>query len=233
MLNLLVNRCIKYIQTCALCGARDSHHHGLCEACHADLPWLVHSCSRCALPLPRHHEDLCHSCREHSPPFDHVLAAFTYAFPITELIPSIKYRRQPAHLGWLGAVFADFIRERHQGHWPEALVPVPMHPFNQIKRGYNQAELLAQQLSKKLAIPVNHGLHKHRRTPQQMSLSLDARRHNLGNAFDARAAMPAHIALVDDVMTTGTTAVTLTELLLDHGCSQVDIWVLARTPETR
>lgn len=231
MFKHIINKCLKNIQRCALCGARDCQTHGLCEGCHADLPWLIHSCPRCALPLPRHLSGLCLQCRHELPLFDTVQAAFTYSFPVSELIPVIKYQRQPAHLGWLAAVLSDFILQRHEGQWPDALVPVPMHRFSQINRGYNQAELLAQRLGKHLQIPLNACLHKHRRTPKQMSLSLEDRRHNLQGAFAVRSTVPEHVALVDDVMTTGTTASTLTRLLLERGCKQVDIWVLARTPE--
>ena len=233
MFSKTINNCIKNIQTCALCGARDNQVHGLCESCHADLPWLIHTCSHCALPLARHEFELCHNCRQTPPPFHTVLAAFTYSFPLNALIPAIKYKQQPAHLGWLAAVFGDFIRERHQGNWPDALLPVPMHGLNHIHRGYNQAELLADRLGTLLHIPLNKELKKSRRTPKQMSLDLEARQTNLDGAFTLASAVPDHVALVDDVMTTGSTVSTLTQLLLSQGCRRVDVWVLARTPESR
>jgi ComF family protein len=105
-----------------------------------------------------------------------------------------------------------------------------MHPLSQIRRGYNQAELLADRLGRQLGIPVCHNLRKHRWTPKQISLNLDARHNNLRRAFKAQGYPGDHVALVDDVMTTGTTVTTLTELLLRQGCRRVDVWVLARTP---
>jgi len=231
MFKQIINSWLKNIQRCALCGAPDSQSHGLCEGCHADLPWLIHGCSRCALPLPRHQAGLCVPCWHQLPPFTQVQAAFTYSFPISELIPAIKYRRQPAHLGWLAAVLAEFIRQRQTAPWPDALVPVPMHPFSQIHRGYNQAQLLAQRLGEQLHIPVSPCLHKQRRTPRQVSLNLAQRRHNLQGAFTLRGGVAEHVALVDDVMTTGTTASTLARLLLEQGCQRVDVWVLARTAQ--
>lgn len=229
-----INNCAFNRQICALCGARhDVSFHGLCEACHADLPWLTHACSRCALPLPLHQPDLCAHCIKDPPPFNRVLSAFTYTFPVSALIPAIKYQKQPAHLGWLADVLADFIRQHHQGPWPDALIPVPMHPFSQIARGYNQAELLADRLSRRLQLPLLHALRKTRRTARQMSLSLEERRLNLRGAFSLNREPPEYVALVDDVMTTGTTVSGLSRLLLEQGCKRVDVWVLARTPEHR
>lgn len=231
MFKHIINNCLNGIQKCSLCGASDHRFHGLCEGCHADLPWLIHACPRCALPLSRYRSGLCPHCSNELPAFDKVQAAFTYSFPLSQLIPAIKYQRQPAHLGWLAATLSDFIRQRHEGRWPDALIPVPMHPFSQIYRGYNQAELLAQRLSHQLHIPLQLGLRKHRRTPKQMSLSLEARRRNLQDSFTVRSAAPEYVALIDDVMTTGTTVSTLARLLREHGCKRVDVWVLARTPE--
>ena len=232
MISRLVNSWLMGNQCCALCGARlRVSFHGLCEDCHADLPWLTHCCSRCALPLPLHQPALCAHCSRQPPPFNRVLAAFAYNFPINALIPAIKYRKQPAHLGWLAAVMAEFIHQRHQGPWPDALIPVPMHPFNQLERGYNQAELLAARLSRSLGIPLRQPLKKSRRTRHQMELSMEARRRNLTGAFSLKASPPEYAVLVDDVMTTGTTLATLSRLLLDQGCRRVDAWILARTPE--
>lgn len=227
-----INRWLNNVQYCALCGAQDNHLHGVCEDCHADLPWLIHACPCCALPLAHHESGLCHHCRRQRPAFHQVHAAFTYSFPLSALIPRIKYQRQPAHIGWLAAVLANFIEQRHQGPWPDALIPVPMHPLSQIRRGYNQAALLADRLGRRLGIPVCHNLRKYRWTPKQMSLSLEARHQNLHQAFKTLGYPGDHVALVDDVMTTGTTVTTLTELLLQRGCRRVDVWVLARTPES-
>jgi len=233
MFSSKLNRCTNIIQSCALCGTPDSHVHGLCESCHADLPWLVHACPCCALPLARQDSGPCPHCMQTPPMFHKVQAAFSYSFPISALIPAIKYQQQPVHLGWLSAVMGDFLRQRHEGPWPDALLPIPMHNLSLIHRGYNQAELLAHRLGALLQIPPFSSLKKTRRTPKQMALNLEARRTNLDGAFKLDAALPKHVALVDDVMTTGTTVSTVTELLLEQGCERVDVWVLARTPENR
>ncbi|GAA0790711.1 ComF family protein [Marinobacterium sediminicola] len=133
----------------------------------------------------------------------------------------------------MGRVFATFLREQYEQEWPDALVAVPMHPLSEFTRGFNQARLLANVLSSDLKLPLCHCLSKTRRTPQQMTLGLDERRQNLQHAFKVTRQPPRHLAVVDDVMTTGTTANTLARLLKSAGAEHVDIWVLARTPEVR
>jgi len=228
-----MNYCSKNIHPCALCGAPDADHHGLCADCHGDLPWLVRACPRCALPLEPHATTTCNHCRHAPPPFDRALAAFHYDFPLSQLLPHIKYQRQPAHIGWLGRVLAAYLRVHYEDDWPDALIPVPMHPLNELHRGFNQASLLAEVLAKQLQLPIEPVLRKRQRTPHQMSLNLEDRRHNLHNAFDVARPPARHVALIDDVMTTGTTVSTLTTLLKRAGAERVDIWVLARTPEVR
>lgn len=226
---------IKNNQPCALCGAPDADHHGICADCHGDLPWIMHRCSRCALPLPFDTPpgSLCGHCIQEPPSFDRTCAAFHYDFPISRLLPRIKYQRQPAHLGWLARVLAAYMRQQYENHWPDALIAVPMHPFSEFRRGFNQAQLLTEVLAKQLRLPVSRCLSKTRHTPHQMSLGLEERRHNLHQAFRVTGQPPRHLALVDDVMTTGTTVNMLASLLKSAGTEKVDIWVLARTPEVR
>lgn len=233
MLCINKNNWIKNIQRCALCGCPRPDPQGLCADCHADLPWLLTPCPRCALPLPSAARGLaCAHCLRQPPAFAQTLAAFRYDFPLSQLLPYIKYQRQPAHLGWLGRVLAAFLQPRVEA-WPEVLVPVPMHPRAERRRGFNQARLLAEVLARQLGLPLHPCVHKVRATPQQMALDLRQRQHNLRQAFAVVAPPPRHLALIDDVMTTGTTANRLAEQLRAAGAERVDVWVLARTPEVR
>lgn len=220
---------------CSLCGLAPANHHGICADCHADLPWLLGGCHRCALPLPHTAlpGSLCAQCAQTLPAFDRTLAAFNYDFPLSRLLPEIKYQRQPAHLGWLSQVLAAYLQQQYEDDWPDALIAVPMHPLSELKRGFNQAQLMTQVLGKQLRLPLSTCVRKQRRTPHQMALGLEARKQNLHHAFKVIGQPPRHLALVDDVMTTGTTANTLAQLLKSAGAERVDIWVLARTPELR
>lgn len=235
MFNIKINNWLKHIQTCSLCQTRKDVHQALCEGCRSDLPWLIHACPRCALPLDTLvSHSLCPDCLLQPPHFDRSLAAFRYDFPVSQLLPAIKYHRQPQALGWMGAALADFLQLHYIDHpWPRALVPVPMHLISESIRGFNQAQLLAEVVSRQLGIPLWNGLKKTQRTPHQADLNLRERKQNLQHAFEALQNPPAHLALIDDVMTTGTTVNTLAGLLKSAGAERVDVWVLARTPEVR
>ncbi len=230
-----INKWLNLNQTCSLCGSSDEVYQGICTACHADLPWLLGGCRRCALPLPPTAPpgSLCSHCIQTPPAFDRTLAAFHYDFPLSQLLPRIKYQRQPAHLGWLARVFAAFLQQQYEKDWPQALCAVPMHPLSEFRRGFNQAQLLAEVLARQLQLPLTPCLSKNRHTPHQMSLGLDERRRNLHQAFRVVRPPARHVALIDDVMTTGTTVNTLARQLKSAGAERVDIWVLARTPEVR
>lgn len=215
---------------CALCTTR-TPQGPLCEGCHADLPWLLHPCPRCALPLqPGSQPNHCPHCQHYPSSIDHTLAPFHYQFPLDRLIPRIKYQRKPVALGWLAEVMAQFISSMCDDQ-PSLLLPVPMHLRSELVRGFNQSALLAEQLSRHLQIPLDPSLlSKRRHTPRQGGLSAEQRRTNLELAFALRRPPPAHVALIDDVMTTGSTASELASLLKAGGAQRVDLWVIARTP---
>lgn len=116
---------------------------------------------------------------------------------------------------------------------PALLIPVPLHRTRLRERGYNQALVLARPLAQALGIPLRHDLlERTKATPPQTGLNAKARRRNLGGAFAIAPsiALPAHVALFDDVMTTGATLREATRVLLKAGVARVDVWALARAP---
>ncbi|ENY71677.1 Competence protein F [Aeromonas diversa CDC 2478-85] len=113
---------------------------------------------------------------------------------------------------------------------PEALLPVPLHWWRRITRGFNQAELLAIEVARHTGIAVDTGLLKRARaTPQQSRLGAGARRRNLRHAFRVGRHAYRHVALIDDVVTTGATAGRLVRLLQESGVERVEVWALCRT----
>ncbi|WP_156042748.1 ComF family protein [Marinobacterium lacunae] len=219
-------------QSCHLCQIYKADTHGLCEACHSDLPWLISACHQCGEPIPPRSDDiqLCRHCQQSPPAFDRTHAAFAYTFPINQLIPAIKYNRRPEALGWLSLVFAQMLEDRIDSP-PELLLPVPLHPWRALKRGFNQAGLIAGELGRHLRLPVHQGLiRKRRATASQAGLDRSTRSANLFGSFRLTGTIPAHVALIDDVMTTGSTAQELARLLKGAGAQRVEVWVLARTP---
>jgi ComF family protein len=112
------------------------------------------------------------------------------------------------------------------------LMPVPLHWRRRWSRGFNQAEIIGDELSRALKLPLQtRWLSRVRATTPQQSLSAAERRRNLRAAFALRAPLTGlHIALIDDVVTTGATVGEISRLLLAAGAASVQVWCLARTP---
>lgn len=114
---------------------------------------------------------------------------------------------------------------------PDALVPMPLHPSRRRQRGFNQAVLLARGAARPLGLPVrDRDVRRVRDTGSLTDLPAASRRRALKGAFVVAKALPAHVAIVDDVMTTGASAESLTRVLKAAGVERVDVWTLARTP---
>lgn len=212
---------------CILCQAADPSGLNLCPDCRIDLPWLAPGCPRCALPLAAPGQP-CGACQRHSPSFDSSTALFHYAPPVDTLVQQLKFR-QGLHLARL---FAELLAERlADTPRPDCILPVPLHPRRQRERGFNQALEIARPLARRLGCRVDIATCvRARATPPQTQLSAAQRRHNLHDAFRlARPLADRHIAVLDDVMTTGSTLNTLAGLLRRAGAERIDVWVCART----
>jgi ComF family protein len=121
---------------------------------------------------------------------------------------------------------------RQEINLPEYLIPVPLYVLRLIQRGFNQSTCLGKQLSKTLDIPLLLGkIKKIRPTPQQAKLKMKDRHHNLAGAFSLNFPLPQsdHVAIVDDLMTTGATVNEIAKLLKQHcGTKIVEVWTLMR-----
>jgi len=215
---------------CIICLQHCSTPSGICSACQNDLPWLEARCAICALPLTAtNHDTLCGSCLKKKPAFTHVDALFLYQFPIDHFIGKIKYSGKTQYIGHLAQLLSTHCSLPIHA---DALIPVPMHRFNLYKRGFNQAELLAVELGKKLNMNVETRLLKKTQlTRRQMTLTRNERLKNQRNVFKCITPPQRHIILVDDVMTTGATLDAAAQTLLTAGAERVDAIVLARTPK--
>lgn len=212
---------------CVLCLAADPSGLNLCPACRDDLPWLTNTCPRCALPMPRP-EQLCGACQQHPPRFDTGTALFQYAPPIDRLLLQLKFAAGLHHAHLFAALLATRLAESPK---PDCIIPIPLHPSRQRERGFNQAVEIARPLAKQLGCHLDlRTCIRTRPTPSQALLSASQRRSNLRGAFALTRPLQArHIALVDDVMTTGSTLNALSNLLRHAGAERLDVWVCART----
>lgn len=221
-------------QPCLLC--EQPSKTGLCGLCEHSLrrldsyPWR---CQQCCLPLASE-APLCGPCLRQPPPFSRSHIPFAYQHPLDFLIHQFKYRR---HLASGHQLARLLIQHCESAERPDALVPVPLHWHKRWQRGFNQSELLAYPLARQLQVPLLPALRRVQPGHSQKGLT---RRERLANLRQAFAVVPrfrpllqgAHLVLVDDVVTTTATARCLSEQLLRAGADRVDIWALARTPES-
>ncbi|MDU9390941.1 ComF family protein [Pseudomonas sp. zfem002] len=227
--------CSNNNHTCLLCDEPAGQTHPVCVPCESELPWLDEHCRICALPLPINGL-LCAQCARRRPAFRQVEAPWHYGFPIDSLITRFKHQRQWPLGRLLASMLGNWLSHRFDEGLPRPalLLPVPMASRRLRQRGYNQAAMLGEWLAAQLAIPcASDLLSRPRDTPAQQALDARARRRNLKNAFalaDPAAIEGRHVALVDDVLTTGATAQALARLLRDGGAARVDVYCLARTP---
>ncbi len=240
---------------CVLCGGPGQKTLPLCAGCQTDLPWLNFCCQRCAIPLPPQiilpDSGECGECLYRPPLWRCCVAAFEYRPPIDLLINSYKQRSNLTNGRILAELLAGCVLEWCGGQrenvsdqespdnanlyshaLPDLLIPVPLHWRRQCVRGFNQSYDLARLLSQQLGIPCSHKhCRKRHATTAQHDLPRKARTRNLRNVFEIRGAVDGlNIALIDDVVTTGSTANALTAKLLKAGAKTVDVWCVARTP---
>lgn len=221
---------------CVMCQQRSDQPRDLCRACADELPLLQQQCQRCAEPLAVM-AALCGRCQQKRPTFDQVFAIWLYAQPVQGMLTAFKYQRQQVAGRVLaetaGAHIADAIAAGDL-RLPQALVPVPLHRWRLMRRGFNQSYLIARDLQRCLQrrdmqLDLRPSLlARIRRTRPQAGLDLAARRRNLRAAFSVHGEVPAHVCLIDDVMTSGSTVEACARLLKRAGCQRVDVWVLAR-----
>ncbi|AWY41580.1 ComF family protein [Pseudomonas putida] len=222
----------KNIQICLLCDEAADGAIPLCMACETELPWLGDHCQTCALPLPGSGLT-CGQCLTQPPAFERVIAPWTYSFPIDSLITRFKHSAKWPFGHLLAELLAQALRHRFADDLPQPdlLIAVPLATRRLRQRGFNQAAMLARWLGDQLDLPL---LLRTQDTGAQQTLNASERRQNLRNAFalapDA-SIKGRHLALVDDVLTTGATAQALARLLMEAGAARVDVYCLARTPK--
>lgn len=227
-------RRILYPPTCLLCGGAGEGDEDLCPGCRQELPYNVHPCPRCAEPLPPAAlpDQPCGACLRDPPPFDRCIAPLLYDhYQLQHLTLGLKFGGQLANARLLSRLLADHLMGELDGPLPERILPVPLHPRRLRERGFNQALELARPLAARLGIPLDlTTCVRLKATPPQKSLDRDARRKSLRGAF-AVVGTPAfrHVALVDDVVTTGSTAAEIARVLKRAGVARVEVWAVAKT----
>jgi ComF family protein len=226
-------------RTCVLCGAAaPGRSLDLCEGCEADLPLNGVACSICAEPLSAEPGAslICGSCLRRKPAFDVAYCPFQYAYPLDHLVQGIKYHRAVAQGQVLSELLAAHLRTlRCTAPLPEILVPVPLASKRYRQRGYNQAIELGRCVEKHLQVRMRTDLViRTRETREQASLDKRERRRNIRDAFTLiHPLSERHVAIIDDVVTTGSTVNELAKLLKRSGAARVEVWAVARAANAK
>lgn len=221
---------------CSLCGRAESG--SLCPDCLGLLARVTGPVCRCGLP----HGDnsivaadsappLCGRCIRQPPPFSASQAPLQYDFPVDALITRYKHRADLTVEPALTSLLADIPLP-----WPDtdALCPLPVHWRRRWRRGFDQGARLANLMGQYWQRPVLHALARQRSTPSQQGLTRRQRQRNLRQAFGCQHSIAGlRLILIDDVMTTGSSARAATQCLIDHGAADVRVWTLARTLDPR
>lgn len=196
------------------------------------MPRNATRCARCALPLEAQ-APLCGRCIKHAPPWDAAWAPFRYEWPLAQLEARFKFGGDLAS----GRTLSLLWKASQAPHdLPDAIVPVPLHPSRLRKRGYNQALELAKPLAQYFGVSILHdALRRTRATHAQTELTAIQRRRNVRGAFvaDLDGKALKHVAVLDDVFTTGATLAECVRVLKRAGVARVDVWALARAPARR
>lgn len=206
---------------CADCLQRHAPQRARCRGCGLRVADGVVRCGACiAAPLP----------------VTHTVAAVDYAFPWSGSVTAFKFHAALDLADALGRVLADAVQAHDAAPPPDAVLPLPLGRDRLAERGMNQAWELARRVARRLRRRAEAGVLERRvETPHLADLPRDERAKAIRGAFALAPGASAvvtgrHIALVDDVMTTGATAGEAARTLLAGGAASVRLWVLARTP---
>jgi len=237
----LIYNCIEKLQsvlfspTCILCGQLTHTTASLCPECTTELPYNKQCCSCCSIPLDQKTQKklLCGACQKQPLSYQYSQIPLIYKKPINRFIQNFKFNNDFV----TGKILCDIFESRLPNVSkikPQALVPVPLHPSRIRLRGYNQALWLANRLSKFTGIKVDNNLIKRiKKTSPQQELKSKQRRTNLKDAFQLNKTIHyKSIAIIDDVVTTGTTVSEIAKLFKKEGVAQIEVWALARTVQS-
>ncbi len=224
------------VQSCLLCARAVQRRLALCRDCEEELPWQPPGCRHCGITQAGNREfvgSLCSDCAASPPAFDSCHALFEYCSPVQELIGGFKYRARFAAGRVLGALLAQAVARHYEAREAGDLVPVPLHPGRLRQRGFNQSLLLAREVAGLCALRLDSSsCSRMHSSAAQRGLSAGERADNIRGAFavqfSAERAVPRHMIIIDDVVTTTATANELATSLRYAGVRRIDVWALAR-----
>ena len=230
-------------EVCCLCDTQGLSGLDLCHECHKSLPYNHFSCSKCAVPVACVTGDdqrnrLCGRCLSNVSDIDEAVIPYLYRPPIDFMIRRLKFSEENKFSCLLGELLSDAI-ERHytaefRSEFPSIILPVPVHRQRLLERGFNQAEQIARTVANRFDRQIDtRAVTRSDLMVPQSSLSAVQREANIRRAFEVRqpaTIQGSHVAIVDDVYTTGATARAISRRLKSAGARRISIWAVARTP---
>lgn len=219
-----------WYSSCLICLRREVNAPIICSACIASLMPVVleHACSRCKAPLIA--QQICGNCLQNKWQFETLLVPFYYEAMAKYLLHHVKFYQQLLFIPRLTDLLNEYLQSYFNQYQPDLIVPVPLHRWRILKRGFNQAHELARRIGSYYDIEVNGYLAKKvKHTKAQAQLNVRQRQKNLNMSFQVRLNQDIkHILLVDDVFTTGATVNTLAHEFKKIGVARVDVVTLFR-----
>lgn len=212
-----------YPTTCIFCGKIEKS--GLCPACRRRAPYIFEPrCKRCGKPVRYEEQEFCHDCQEKEHFYEQGRSVWLHREEVRQSVYQFKYKNRrifaETYADELVRLYAGILRE-----WRiDVLIPIPLHRRKYRRRGYNQAQLLAEALSARTGLPVETGaLRRRRETKALKSLNPSERRRALAGAFAVSGDWKAKrsVLLVDDIYTTGSTIDAAAQSLRENGAQKV------------
>jgi ComF family protein len=211
---------------CLICRQPSRQRLALCAPCEEKLPFNKLSCRICAQPLSAAGL-VCGDCQLHTPEYDLTIAPLAYRDDVRQLIIELKFQGKLRNAKLLAQLFLQHLAIRER---PHCLIPIPLHPKRIRERGYNQSLEIARQLAAVSGIRIDpYSTRRKRNTHRQADLGLKEKRSNVRGAFEViKEGLPEHVAIVDDVMTSGHTVNEFARVLKRSGVKKISVWAMAR-----
>lgn len=218
---------------CSLCKEKSKTGFDLCEQCFEELPYVRNFCRRCGAFLADHvQHNVCGNCINKNLPYQKTFVLFQYCSPIDQMLLDLKFRQKLFFVKSLSKLLAAGIAKFYvENELPELIIPIPLYVNRLRERGFNQALELVRATSLQLKIPLDFtSCLRKKNTAAQTSLKESERKRNLHQAFSlTKPILAKHIAVFDDVITTGSTMREFCKMLAKNGIEKIDVWCLAKT----
>ena len=220
--------------TCIFCGNEvNKSNFCLCDHCEKEIFKTPKRCLKCDNPI-NNEANFCSICSNHLREFDSARARFIYKDKVASKIKQFKYENKKFYARpFARLMLVSFLELINLGYKFDYIIPIPLHEEKLKARGFNQSELLAEEFSKLVDIPVNTKLAKRIvNTPSQTNFSREERELNMKNAFkitNRTLCKNKNFLILDDIITTGATSESLAKALKKAGAGQVCVIALART----